>query len=152
MPRCLCWRTITRCLYRCWTCITPVAIVFSCCIRLSCDFFAAFPQGSWAPSMNVPTLLTTIRLLMAHPNGDDGLMPDIVREVGLASCFRLHHRRGYSLFGVGTKTLGLPSSESLGEIGKRLAWHISEGVLSRRVRARRASESRMFFFFPVTRR
>lgn len=28
--------------------------------------------------MNVPTLLTTIRLLMAHPNGDDGLMPDIV--------------------------------------------------------------------------
>lgn len=37
------------------------------------------PQGSWAPSMNVPTLLTTIRLLMAHPNGDDGLMPDIVR-------------------------------------------------------------------------
>ncbi|CAM9564200.1 unnamed protein product [Ectocarpus fasciculatus] len=35
------------------------------------------PAGSWAPSMNVPTLLTTIRLLMAHPNGDDGLMPDI---------------------------------------------------------------------------
>ena len=32
--------------------------------------------------MNVPTLLTTIRLLMAHPNGDDGLMPDIVRLLG----------------------------------------------------------------------
>lgn len=33
--------------------------------------------------MNVPTLLTTIRLLMAHPNGDDGLMPDIVSFVCL---------------------------------------------------------------------
>lgn len=44
-------------------------------------------QGSWAPSMNVPTLLTTIRLLMAHPNGDDGLMPDIV-SFGGSSCFR----------------------------------------------------------------
>lgn len=35
--------------------------------------------------MNVPTLLTTIRLLMAHPNGDDGLMPDIVRLVARVS-------------------------------------------------------------------
>jgi hypothetical protein len=29
------------------------------------------------------TLLTSIRLLMAHPNPDDGLMPDIT-EVGVA--------------------------------------------------------------------
>lgn len=43
--------------------------------------FSSLVQGSWAPSMNVPTLLTTIRLLMAHPNGDDGLMPDIVSLV-----------------------------------------------------------------------
>ena len=36
-------------------------------------------QGSWLPSVNISTLLTTIRLLMAEPNADDGLMPDIVR-------------------------------------------------------------------------
>ncbi|CAN0265961.1 unnamed protein product, partial [Hapterophycus canaliculatus] len=46
--------------------------------RICLDTLKMRPAGSWAPSMNVPTLLTTIRLLMAHPNGDDGLMPDIV--------------------------------------------------------------------------
>jgi hypothetical protein len=30
------------------------------------------------------TLLTTIRLLMAHPNPDDGLMPDITEVCGRA--------------------------------------------------------------------
>ncbi|RQM12201.1 hypothetical protein KXD40_002259 [Peronospora effusa] len=35
-------------------------------------------SGSWLPSVNISTLLTTIRLLMAEPNADDGLMPDIV--------------------------------------------------------------------------
>jgi hypothetical protein len=35
-------------------------------------------QGSWTPSINVPTLLTTVRLLMAQPNADDGLMPEVV--------------------------------------------------------------------------
>lgn len=33
------------------------------------------------PSVNISTLLTTIRLLMAEPNADDGLMPDIVRAL-----------------------------------------------------------------------
>jgi len=35
------------------------------------------PQGSWSPSVNLSTLLTSVRLLMAEPNPDDGLMPDI---------------------------------------------------------------------------
>lgn len=57
----------------------PLADVSLC--HFSFGVISPVPQGSWAPSMNVPTLLTTIRLLMAHPNGDDGLMPDIVRLV-----------------------------------------------------------------------
>lgn len=44
-------------------------------------------QGSWLPSVNISTLLTTIRLLMAEPNADDGLMPEIV------SLHCLHCRR-----------------------------------------------------------
>ena len=36
-------------------------------------------KGSWSPSINLNTLLLTIRLLMGAPNADDGLMPDIVR-------------------------------------------------------------------------
>ena len=35
------------------------------------------PKGSWRPSVNLSTLLTTVRLLIATPNADDGLMPDI---------------------------------------------------------------------------
>ena len=38
------------------------------------------PQGSWSPSVNINTLLLSIRLLLAHPNADDGLVPDITEE------------------------------------------------------------------------
>eukprot|EP00612_Vaucheria_litorea_P001271 CAMPEP_0171456642 /NCGR_PEP_ID=MMETSP0945-20130129/3043_1 /TAXON_ID=109269 /ORGANISM="Vaucheria litorea, Strain CCMP2940" /LENGTH=232 /DNA_ID=CAMNT_0011982099 /DNA_START=22 /DNA_END=717 /DNA_ORIENTATION=- len=47
--------------------------------RICLDTLKMPPSGSWAPSINIPTLLTTIRTLMAHPNGDDGLMPDITK-------------------------------------------------------------------------
>ncbi|CAM9495749.1 unnamed protein product, partial [Phaeothamnion confervicola] len=45
--------------------------------RICLDTLKMQPAGSWTPSINIPTLLTTIRLLIAQPNGDDGLMPDI---------------------------------------------------------------------------
>ena len=35
-------------------------------------------KGSWSPSININTLLLTIRVLMRHPNVDDGLVPSIV--------------------------------------------------------------------------
>lgn len=46
--------------------------------RICLDTLKMRPAGSWTPSINIPTLLTTIRTLIAHPNGDDGLMPEIV--------------------------------------------------------------------------
>ncbi|CEG37964.1 ubiquitin-conjugating enzyme e2 t-like [Plasmopara halstedii] len=45
--------------------------------RICLDTLKMQPKGSWLPSVNICTLLTTIRLLMAEPNADDGLMPDI---------------------------------------------------------------------------
>ncbi|CAI5730452.1 unnamed protein product [Hyaloperonospora brassicae] len=45
--------------------------------RICLDTLKTQPKGSWLPSVNISTLLTTIRLLMAEPNADDGLMPDI---------------------------------------------------------------------------
>ncbi|CAM9484216.1 unnamed protein product [Chrysoparadoxa australica] len=45
--------------------------------RICLDTLKMQPAGSWTPSINIPTLLTTIRVLVAQPNGDDGLMPDI---------------------------------------------------------------------------
>ncbi len=35
-------------------------------------------QGSWKPSLNLSIVLLSIRLLMAEPNPDDGLVPDLV--------------------------------------------------------------------------
>ena len=45
--------------------------------RICLDTLKMPPKGSWRPSVNLSTLLTTIRLLIATPNADDGLMPDI---------------------------------------------------------------------------
>lgn len=49
--------------------------------RICLDSLKMPPKGAWVPSLNISTLLTTIRLLMAEPNADDGLMPDIVRPL-----------------------------------------------------------------------
>lgn len=43
------------------------------------------PKGAWKPSLNIPTVLSTVRLLLEHPNPDDGLMADIVSHL---SCRR----------------------------------------------------------------
>ena len=47
--------------------------------RICLDTLKSPPMGSWNPSINISTLLTTIRLLMAYPNSDDGLVPEITQ-------------------------------------------------------------------------
>jgi len=48
--------------------------------RICLDTLKMQPQGTWSPSININTLLLTIRVLMAQPNADDGLVPDITEE------------------------------------------------------------------------
>jgi ubiquitin-conjugating enzyme E2 T len=48
--------------------------------RICLDTLKMQPQGSWTPSININTILLTIRLLMATPNADDGLVLDITEE------------------------------------------------------------------------
>lgn len=48
--------------------------------RICLDVLKMQPQGSWKPSQNLATVLTSIYLLMAEPNPDDGLMADITKE------------------------------------------------------------------------
>jgi len=48
--------------------------------RICLDVLKMPPQGGWKPSQNLSTVLTSIYLLMAEPNPDDGLMPDITKE------------------------------------------------------------------------
>jgi len=48
--------------------------------RICLDILNMPPKGAWKPSLNVSTVLTSIRLLMSHPNPDDGLMVDITQQ------------------------------------------------------------------------
>lgn len=48
--------------------------------RICLDTLKMQPQGSWSPSVNINTLLLTIRVLMGNPNADDGLVPHITEE------------------------------------------------------------------------
>eukprot|EP01032_Pedospumella_encystans_P008538 gene8538-10123_t len=45
--------------------------------RICLDTLKPQPQGSWSPSITINTLLLSIRLLLMHPNAEDGLVPDI---------------------------------------------------------------------------
>jgi ubiquitin-conjugating enzyme E2 T len=46
--------------------------------RICLDVLKMPPKGSWSPSQTIRSVLMSIRLLLAEPNPDDPLMPDIV--------------------------------------------------------------------------
>lgn len=55
--------------------------------RICLDTLKMQPQGSWAPAVNLNTLLLTIRVLLAYPNPADGLVADIVSPVLIEDIF-----------------------------------------------------------------
>jgi ubiquitin-conjugating enzyme E2 T len=46
--------------------------------RICLDTLKMPPKGSWTPSLNISTVLTTIQALLASPNPDDALVAEIV--------------------------------------------------------------------------
>ncbi|CAK9259498.1 unnamed protein product [Sphagnum jensenii] len=48
--------------------------------RICHDILNMPPKGQWKPSLNIGAVLGSIRVLMAEPNHDDGLMGDITAE------------------------------------------------------------------------
>lgn len=48
--------------------------------RICLDVLKSPPQGSWKPSQNISTILSSIQLLLSEPNPDDGLMAEISHE------------------------------------------------------------------------
>uniref|UniRef100_A0A7S0JCU1 E2 ubiquitin-conjugating enzyme n=1 Tax=Calcidiscus leptoporus TaxID=127549 RepID=A0A7S0JCU1_9EUKA len=48
--------------------------------RICLDILNMPPKGAWKPSLNISTVLSSIQLLMSHPNADDGLMLDITNQ------------------------------------------------------------------------
>lgn len=45
--------------------------------RICLDTLVQPPKGAWTPSLNISTVLSTIQVLMSHPNPTDPLMADI---------------------------------------------------------------------------
>eukprot|EP00052_Salpingoeca_macrocollata_P015001 m.118746 g.118746 ORF g.118746 m.118746 type:complete len:262 (+) comp19520_c0_seq3:502-1287(+) len=48
--------------------------------RICLEVLKMPPAGAWKPSLSISAVLTSIQLLMAEPNPDDGLMADISAE------------------------------------------------------------------------
>ncbi|CAG8555158.1 12219_t:CDS:2 [Ambispora leptoticha] len=48
--------------------------------RICLDVLKIPPKGSWSPSLNISTTLTSLSVLMSDPNPDDPLSIDIARE------------------------------------------------------------------------
>jgi ubiquitin-conjugating enzyme E2 T len=48
-------------------------------------------QGSWKPSWNISTVLTSIQLLMSQANPDDGLLEDVVLTSAIVCACSRHH-------------------------------------------------------------
>ena len=48
--------------------------------RICLDILKMKPKGSWKPSLNIATVLNSLRLLLAEPNPFDPLMVDIANE------------------------------------------------------------------------
>lgn len=48
--------------------------------RICLDVLKSPPTGSWKPAHNLHTILTSVQLLLAEPNPDDGLMAEISSE------------------------------------------------------------------------
>mmetsp|Transcript_35711 Transcript_35711/g.43084 ORF Transcript_35711/g.43084 Transcript_35711/m.43084 type:complete len:304 (+) Transcript_35711:476-1387(+) len=48
--------------------------------RICLDTLNMPPKGAWRPALNVSTVLASIRLLLAEPNPDDGLMAEVSDE------------------------------------------------------------------------
>ncbi|KAA8496626.1 Ubiquitin-conjugating enzyme E2 T [Porphyridium purpureum] len=70
--------------------------------RICLDLLNMPPKGAWKPSLNVPTVLASIQLLLAEPNPDDPLVQDIAAQlVADPAAFRdaaFRHARAHATF------------------------------------------------------
>ena len=48
--------------------------------RICLDTLKSGQKGAWRPSLNISTVLQSVRLLLSEPNGDDGLMADVTEQ------------------------------------------------------------------------
>ncbi|BBM96742.1 ubiquitin-conjugating enzyme E2 T [Marchantia polymorpha subsp. ruderalis] len=78
--------------------------------RICLDILNMPPKGAWKPSLNMPTILASIGILLAEPNPDDGLMGDITAEYK-------HNRRSFDMTAVKwTQQYALQKESVVGDV------------------------------------
>ena len=65
--------------------------------RICLDILKLPPHGSWKPSINISSILTSLQVLMAEPNPDDPFMPEVDNQ------FRYHKKKYLEEFVRGTR-------------------------------------------------
>ncbi|PIN10762.1 Ubiquitin-protein ligase [Handroanthus impetiginosus] len=111
--------------------------------RICLDILNLPPKGTWQPSLNISTVLTSIGLLLSEPNPDDGLMHEASREYkynrqafdqNARSMTEKYARAGESESvrgGHGCQSHAGPSTTQTETEGSDASIHASEHLISR---------------------
>ncbi|XP_046896220.1 ubiquitin-conjugating enzyme E2 T isoform X2 [Hypomesus transpacificus] len=83
--------------------------------RICHDALKLPPKGAWKPSLNIPTVLTSLQLLMAEPNPDDPLMADISSEFKYNKQLYLDKARKWTQKHAMQKNMGVVESKEAGK-------------------------------------
>ncbi|KAJ8393558.1 hypothetical protein AAFF_G00060310 [Aldrovandia affinis] len=89
--------------------------------RICLDALKLPPKGAWKPSLNISTVLSSIRVLMAEPNPDDPLMADISSEYKYNKQIYLEKAKRWTEKHAIQRNKGLEETEegtSEGKLGK----------------------------------
>ncbi|XP_062314277.1 ubiquitin-conjugating enzyme E2 T isoform X1 [Osmerus eperlanus] len=83
--------------------------------RICHDALKLPPKGAWKPSLNIPTVLTFLQLMMAEPNPDDPLMADISSEFKYNKQLYLDKARKWTQKHAMQKNIGVVESKEDGK-------------------------------------
>ena len=62
--------------------------------RICLDILKPAPHGSWKPSINISSVLTSLQVLLSKPNPDDPLVPEIANQFRITGTSLRRRRRG----------------------------------------------------------
>ncbi|ORZ24902.1 ubiquitin-conjugating enzyme/RWD-like protein, partial [Lobosporangium transversale] len=64
--------------------------------RICLDILKSPPKGKWGPAISIPTMLTSLVVLLGDPNPDDPLLADIASEFKENKELFIHKAREYT--------------------------------------------------------
>ncbi|ORX87830.1 hypothetical protein K493DRAFT_341428 [Basidiobolus meristosporus CBS 931.73] len=80
--------------------------------RICLDILKMPPKGSWKPSLNISTMLTSLLVLMSEPNPDDPLLVEVAKEYSENRSMFLKKARKWTLTYASEKAESNPENHS----------------------------------------